>query len=321
MTHFHHSSVATAALLSVQRKKKEEEGAAHTKPLRLIQDVATRWNSTYMMLIRLIKLRIPVLTVLIDESITKPTDRYTLDLKDTWWRIAEDLIPILEPMAEVTEHMTKETEPTIGSCYKFLAYLIAVLEPTELDLKAIGDVKKTIRDDLQTRFRVDDGGVPVDPTGLRTIGALLDPRMKSLRSWPMNSREVAQDTLISCMSDIDTEESTNNQPTIKVEPMGQGDSSGETKGAKRKLLDLLASDVIDLTKTTHHNNSAERELESYLTEPVYTDQPLLFWQMNEAKFPRLSLLARKHLATPATEVASERSFSAAGLTVSTGCSG
>ncbi len=45
--------------------------------------------------------------------------------------------------------------------------------------------------------------------------------------------------------------------------------------------------------------------------------PLVWWRNNEERFPKLSKLARKYLAIPATEVSSERVFSAAGLTLTT----
>ncbi|KAK6196399.1 hypothetical protein SNE40_001632 [Patella caerulea] len=48
--HFNHSVVATETLLKVQG----------SDPKKLIQDVATRWNSSYFMLRRLLELRIPV---------------------------------------------------------------------------------------------------------------------------------------------------------------------------------------------------------------------------------------------------------------------
>ena len=72
MGHFNHSVVATQALL-----KNQPDG---NKALKLIQDVATRWNSSYLMINRLLQLRVPVYAVLHDESVTKPSDRSILDL-------------------------------------------------------------------------------------------------------------------------------------------------------------------------------------------------------------------------------------------------
>ena len=70
MGHFNHSVVATQALL----KNQPDEN----KALKLIQDVATRWNSSYLMIKRLLQLRVLVCAVLHAESVTKPSDHSIL---------------------------------------------------------------------------------------------------------------------------------------------------------------------------------------------------------------------------------------------------
>ena len=56
---------------------------------KLIQHCATRWNSTFHMLERLIEMRWPVSAVLSDEQVTKRSDRY-LDLKSEQWVLAKN---------------------------------------------------------------------------------------------------------------------------------------------------------------------------------------------------------------------------------------
>ena len=64
---------------------------------RLINSSPTRWNSTYEMLDRRLKLLWPITTVLSDETITK-NDRY-LDLKTGQWKLTGDIVTLLEPFA------------------------------------------------------------------------------------------------------------------------------------------------------------------------------------------------------------------------------
>jgi hypothetical protein len=66
------------------------------------------------------------------------------------------------------------------------------------------------------------------------------------------------------------------------------------------------------------------ELQSYLAEPILKQSdvnvissadPFKWWAVNCGRFPNVARVSRMYLAIPATSVASERLFSAAGLTV------
>ena len=111
VSHFNHSLLATNALLNKQTS---------TPKLKLVQDIQTRWNSSFYMLQRLLKLRVPIYTVIFDESVTKVGDRVRLDIKDSYWKIIEDSIPVLEPLAQITEVLGKENEPTASAVYVLL---------------------------------------------------------------------------------------------------------------------------------------------------------------------------------------------------------
>ena len=67
VSHFSHSVVATEAL-----KNKQQQMNITAK--KLINSCPTRWNSTYEMFERLLKLRWPITAVLSDETITKRSD-------------------------------------------------------------------------------------------------------------------------------------------------------------------------------------------------------------------------------------------------------
>ena len=172
--HFNHSVIATDGLLSKQ------EGP---QKLKLIQDVQTRWNSSYLMIERLLKLRVPIYGVLFDDKLTKIGDRAKLDMKDSYWKIIEDIIPVLEPLAEITEVLGKESEPTGSSVYILIKNVFSQVLRSELgDSCALKDLKSKIREGLQKRFHVDGNGVPEDNilNSPLLMASLLDPRYKSL---------------------------------------------------------------------------------------------------------------------------------------------
>ena len=68
---------------------------------KLINSCVTQWNSTYEMLNRLVKLRWPVTAVLSESQVTKSNDRY-LGLKSEQWKLAEELIWVLENFSAAT---------------------------------------------------------------------------------------------------------------------------------------------------------------------------------------------------------------------------
>ena len=73
----------------------------------VIQDVMTRWNSSYLMMQRLLELRAPLYPILYDEKVTKTSNRSYLDIKDCHWQVMEQIVPILKPFADATEVLTK----------------------------------------------------------------------------------------------------------------------------------------------------------------------------------------------------------------------
>ncbi|XP_076330640.1 E3 SUMO-protein ligase ZBED1-like [Tachypleus tridentatus] len=105
VSHFDWSTVATQALHDHQKK-------IGVEPRMLIQEVATRWNSTYQMLTRLLHLRVSVMAVLYDENITKAKDRASLVFDDAMWSVMEGAVEVLKPLAQATELLTKEKIPT-----------------------------------------------------------------------------------------------------------------------------------------------------------------------------------------------------------------
>lgn len=72
-THLHKSEPALRALRIRQQGMRLHQH-------QLIQDVKTRWNSTYYMIERLVEQRWPITAVLSDSTVTKSSDKF-LNLK------------------------------------------------------------------------------------------------------------------------------------------------------------------------------------------------------------------------------------------------
>lgn len=77
--------------------------------LKLKQDIHTRWNSTYLMIERLIQLKEPLTIVMI--TITEAPSNLSSDE----WNSIEDIIPLLRPFDKLTTELSGEQYPTLST--------------------------------------------------------------------------------------------------------------------------------------------------------------------------------------------------------------
>ena len=106
--------------------------------------------------------------------------------------------------------------------------------------------------------------------------------------------------------------------SLKEEMKGIADQCEvqEEPQAKKTRYDEFMLDSSD-DSLPREKNVIEDEIQTYLRDPKsdIKAEPLLFWKVNYARFPRLSLLATKYLSIPATSVQAERIFSTLGNVV------
>jgi len=85
-----------------------------TQLLKLKQDVRTRWNSTLIMLERLVKLKEPLTVTMI--SVKEAPSNLTPEE----WVIIEDIVPLLRPFNSLTIELSAEQYPTISKVIPLL---------------------------------------------------------------------------------------------------------------------------------------------------------------------------------------------------------
>ena len=311
--HFNHSAQATKALKDAQLQQLGADDAGkETRPLTLVQDVATRWNSTFLMMQRLLQLRVPVYAVIFGPH-TKNSDRMSLDVSDSYWATMEAICPVLEPLAEATELLATESSPTLSSVHVLLKSLWEALNSTPGEAKVASDLKNKIRDGLKKRFNLTPDGLPSDAslTTPAMIATALDPRYKTLRFLPEEKRTRVFEAVEALLDDRPETAEQEDLP-VAVPALAVKQESYDSP-SKKLLLSCLAGDVVDLTQG--QDSSVSQEVRAYRDAIVSAPNPLLWWKLHRNQFPNLAKLARKYLGIPATEVPSERAFSAAGQTI------
>ena len=301
VSHFSHSVLSINALIAKQDGNLK---------LKLVQDVPTRWNSSFLMMQRLLKLRVPIYGIIFDDNLTKPSDRLKLDLKDSFWKIMEEICPILEPLAQVTEVLGAANSPTGSSVFVLLSNLVGnILKEIQTDSNVVKEMKSKIRAGLQKRFKIDENGLPREEV-LKSpliLACIFDPRYKALLGRDILSPDqlsVVHKEVLSLMQNITPQSNV----TVKEEAADEAPSP-----KKLKISDIIKGDCLDLQKG--YVIPKEKELKEYLEEPIRVACPLQWWQQCESKFPRVSKLARQFLPVQATSIPSERTFSTAGQTV------
>lgn len=306
VSHFHHSSNATS-MLNAQQVQQSKDNV----PLRVVQDVPTRWNSTFYMLERLVKLRPHLTAVLADPVKTPKPEHRALLLKEKRWATAEELIDILKPAEKATRLLSGQSYLT-ASCILPIVMLLknmAEASATKAQQDKESGLKQLCRklsQEISGKFHLD----PLDLSSFQVVAAALDPRSRSLPFLDADGRKAVKlDLLQLCTGSAEAEGSAA-EPAAKRAPQPQ-DMVNHMEAVDMFFGTASAEEVSLSIKL-------EQEVEAYMSEapaPGAAD-PLQWWKSNAARLPHLAKVAKAVLCVPATSVPSERVFSAAGHIVS-----
>lgn len=300
--HFNHSALEKQALI------KKQDCA---RPVTLVHDCATRWNSVYYMIKRLVRLRDPVTSLL-----GANRDSRHLQLAPAQWDLAEDVVEVLNSLEHVTTELSGELYATLSCVYPLLHGLYTILKPKASgEHGAVKAMKNKLRQQLEERF-----GFPVpSPSSLPVLASALDPRFRRLKYISSPKRAAVRDVLVEAASAGTF--SSKHCPTPAKEVKEEVDEPP----AKRSKPDPFLKSLLrasckenDSSDTDTDDNSGEdvgEEVDRFLggKNIDYSMDPLAWWRGQSSSFPRLAVLAREVLSVPATSAPSERVFSLSGL--------
>ena len=134
-------------------------------PLRVIQDVPTPWNSSFLVLQRLIQLKLPIMVVLEDPELTK-SSHWHLQLKDNQWNLTKEIVATLETPAKGTTILGGETYCTQTTVVPVAKSLLHGLHVGNEDLSAsAADCRKSMAMEIEVKFSLH----PFDPISLAVL--------------------------------------------------------------------------------------------------------------------------------------------------------
>ncbi|XP_010535246.1 PREDICTED: zinc finger BED domain-containing protein RICESLEEPER 2-like [Tarenaya hassleriana] len=272
----------------------------------LCMDVATRWNSTHMMLVSALNHRYAFSSLaLIDRN-------YKFCPTNEEWIRGEKIRDFLKPFDDITTMISGSKYPTSN------LYFMKVWKIEMLLKEYVGGEDELLKS-MAERMKVKFDKYWEEYSIILVIGSVLDPRMKleALKFFydqlDEESSQSKVDKVKSKMYLIFEEYKKRfGISTSKSLSISQDNSSKEDKQGSTQFDELSGWK----TKASL-DDGLKTDLDKYLKDPTidlhrYKDMDILeFWKINEAQYgTALAFMASDILSIPITTVASESSFSA-----------
>lgn len=330
VTFFHKSTTAAAIL---REKQKQLQVPEH----KLVIDIKTRWNSSYIMVERFLEQQVSIIAAMVDDKVKKmhssKSKACTELLSPEEVQKLEAFLKTMAPMYHATLAMSEDQQPTVGVILPLLVKLKDHFTEVESDTTFVKEIKRAVLDNLKTRY--------TDENVVRFLeeAQALDPRFKHMTSETTWSRiqtravEMGEKFPVVKKEPLGTSE-TESVPTSATRPSTPElptlppTSSNETQTVKleegvtspprkKTALSYLFEDDVEVVKVEGPvpvHELAEKELCLYKAEPKLkaNQNPLSYWKTSSDRMPLMSYLARNVLCVQASSVPSERVFSIAG---------
>jgi len=303
-------------------------------PVNLIQEVCTRWWTTFTTVERLLRLKKHV-NKAIDEFFIHESYR----LKDFEWEDLKSMVMLLEPFKMVQECMEGENYVTASSIPSVLDYIRNRLTVMKDEVEFSEDVQGLAYEMLQKfdqEFTCPDN-LPGSyfeynkksdaKTGRRNgisvevmVATVLDPRFKMLIGIPETDKPLIWEEMKKrCMAIPSPEKTTAlDQDNDSIATNNHPKMAEYYKWLQNQSLAIGEDTSVELvTNQLDKDILVTREIASYRSEPTLAPQrePLGWWMGKEKEYPHLSQVAKNSLCILATSAPSERLFSTAGITI------
>ena len=289
--------------------------------LAVIQDVTTRWWSTWSMIARLLQLKRALQSLHRDELLD-------IGLTEAQWTILAMLEKVLRPFMQVQKALEGDKYVSLSLVPYLLSTLRANLQAVATPESAVKQIATQMLTEFNQRFG--SGEVETLPAKM-VLAAALDPRTKALIGIRPAQHDMVHAELrlaLLASADVYSEEAaaatataaaaaaaTMHADTEEEPDLFAALSAGVTAPAAAVLPEARTAQIDLELKTFRELPPLVKTRAVVDGETVVEWDPLKWWSQHCRMLPLLSALARKVLCIPATSASSERVFSSAGLTV------
>ncbi|XP_005498216.2 zinc finger BED domain-containing protein 4 [Columba livia] len=280
----HRSAKAKEKLAELQ---KEYELPQH----QLIQDVPSKWNTSFHMLERLIEQKRAI-----DEMSIECSFRELISCDQ--WEVMQSVCHALKPFEAASREMSTHMS-TLSQVIPMIHILNRKIEMLFEETMGIDTMLKSLKEAMVSRL----SSTLHDPRYI--FATLLDPRYKTSLFTEEEAEQYKQDLI----RELEIMSSTSNDDKPVSNGCDIGSPSTNSYGE-----DNLWSLMGDMKKTKDLKERAklpEEMVLSYLEEEVleHNCDPLTYWNFKKSSWPVLSKLAVRFLGCPPSIVPSERLFS------------
>ena len=291
VSYFHRSIKASDELEKIQKQLSLPEH-------RLIQDVETRWNSTYFMFERYIEQHTAITTALC------LLNQNSLCISNDELEVIKAMIMALKPFEIATRELSCEKHVSVSKVIPLIWQLQGVCSSSVES----NSFSRQLNSELRNRF------TGLEKSYVLAVATLCDPRFKKIAFIDAQAIDQAERRMVNEMS---------TSPQIDINAVLATDEPSDIDTEENKdLWTAFDNRVTERTASLASRQTSQiditLETKLYFNEPNLPrkDNPLMWWKDHENKYPSIAKLALKYLCISATSVPSERLFSKAGEVVS-----
>ncbi|XP_053969981.1 E3 SUMO-protein ligase ZBED1-like [Anastrepha ludens] len=274
---------------TIAYKKFKDSQLTETK-YSLIQEVATRWNSAFLMIERVLKTHEPINITLL--SLSKAPQPLTADEIN----ILKGLSQILSPFDIASKEVSSNSKVTVSLVIPVTCGLLNNLENstknllTEVGLKVNEFLIDCV---IKKLYKYEDRTVT-------SISTLLDPRFKKQGFRSQYNAKNAEKLLIEELIHLSKSSALTSEPPTPID---------QPKPTRHPLYEFVKINIENLPRTKR--SDAIIDLQQYIGKhhSLGDVDPLKYWQNNESSIKDLTT---KYFCIPASSTESERLFSKAG---------
>lgn len=294
VSHFKRSTAANQSLRTYQ----ENSGAT---PRKVIQDVPTRWNSTFYMIKRFVELEVALRATIalldVDLPIVSGAD----------WEILKQLCKILAPFETTTKVVSGESYMNGSLIIVLTNGLLDACERMKERQDLHEDVKQVVtrlKYGITTRL----GKVEHSLTYARCT--FLDPRFKTTVFQDSTAADKAKSSVINSLNQMISAAASVDRPMQSTIQEPINDNEDDEFSVWRSYRKNAAAFRSKGTTTSR----AIIEVQRYLQDELIGEKedPFKWWDNHKHNYPLLSQLVRENCCALATSVPCERVFSKAG---------